>query len=186
MRNQSLAISQKQQQVLLTQLATQAMAIKAISFGSYKNHYHDLARKASFSNSFISQCLSHSFSLDAAELRYTACNPKWGQVIRVVNIANTLKRLFGKGEAKSFLSAIQNKTEYRSCRFLLNGYSACIELSPEICAGSSERVYDGVKPVFNGYLCLNYEKGNEKYYFLLINDESFVFYKKNEMLVPWQ
>ena len=119
------------------------------------------AKKASFSNSYITKCLNADPSKSPYENRLTTGVPIEGKII-------TLKS-FGKYYPHiehDFRMHLANKQPYTSARVPFRGYEAHLSLWFE----------DDTKTSLCGGLSLEYKNCGNGYYYLLINDEEFIGY----------
>ena len=131
--------------------------------------YRSYAEKATFENRFIKDCLSLPKTIQEWELNgkkslydygVTTGVAKEGDVITI----DGLKRVFN---VESIRQAIKNKTKYSSGRYDFRGYEASVSI---------EIKEDGT---MWGYLSLEFKGCGNGHYYLLINDETFIYYDKD-------
>ena len=114
-----------------------------------------LAAKASFTNDFIRRCLAADESRSPYDNRLTTGCKIDGDII-------SFKAIEKWYPLDSFREAIRNRKPYRSGRFDFRGYDGSL----------------AVEPRENGDLCIYFSKEYRDcangYYYLAINDESFI------------
>ncbi len=127
--------------------------------------YRDLANKASFTNKWIKDCKLAIPLLSAYENRLTSGVRIDGQVISVEAVAKAIEDYFGRNEANNFRKALANKENYNSGRFPFRGYDGSVQL--KVNEETDE---------FWGWFNKEYKDCGNGYYYLLINDESWIGY----------
>jgi hypothetical protein len=130
--------------------------------------YRSYAEKASFNNSFIQSCLDlpktrEQWELDGSKSLYdygvTTGVAKEGDVVTIAG----LKKAF---RIQPIIDAIKNKTNYDSGRQDFRGYDATVTIKFE-------------NGMLRGYLALEYRGTGNGHYYLLINDDCFIYYDKD-------
>lgn len=130
--------------------------------------YRSYSEKASFTNSFIQKCLElpstfQQWESDGKKSLYeygvTTGVAKEGEVITIEG----LKKVF---RIEPIIQAIKNKTNYDSGRQDFRGYDATVTITVD-------------NGMLRGYLALEYRGCGNGHYYLLINDDCFIYYDKD-------
>lgn len=130
--------------------------------------YRSYSEKASFTNPFIKKCLELPKSFEQwesdgkkslYEYNVTTGVAKEGEVITIEG----LKKAF---RVEPIINAIKNKTNYNSGIHDFRGYDTSVSIN-----------VDGGE--LKGYLSLEYRGCGNGHYYLLVNDDCFIYYDKD-------
>jgi len=133
--------------------------------------FRKMAQKASFTNSFIKECLALPATFEewvaggkksAYELGVTTGCSVTGKVITVKSFLESFPYY-----RHAMTEAIKNKTTWSSGRNRWRGYDCSISFEYNETAG------------WRGFLSMEYKDCGNGYYYLLINDENFIGYDKD-------
>ena len=120
------------------------------------------AKKASFTNSFIRNCLNADINKSAYENHLTTGVAREGEVITLDAIAKADPYI-----AARFREAFKNGEEYNSPRIRFRGYDMSV---------STKTYENGDKW---GWLSMEYKDCGNGHYYLLINDNDFIYTDKD-------
>lgn len=122
--------------------------------------YKRLAKSATFQNAWLRDIAKADLSKSLYENHITTGTTIDGKCIRLA----TIEKYCGDFEIQLFREALRNRQPYHSCRFDFGGYDGTLWVDPkengDITAGFSKEYRNCV----NGY------------YYLLINDDTFIGY----------
>ena len=124
------------------------------------------AKKANFTNPFIRKCLTADITKSAYENGITTGTRIDGKVI---SIKTLLKH--AQYETEQFIKALENKQKYCSCKFLFQGYDCHFSISVHTDGDEYYQAGD-----VSACLSKEYKNTANGYYYLLINDSSFIGY----------
>lgn len=122
--------------------------------------YQRLAEKASFNNFFIQKIKNADLTKDLYENHITCGTGIDGQCMKL----KTIEKYCGHFTMNMFRESVRDRTYFNSERFKLYGYDGTLWCEPrengEVLAG----------------LCKEFTGTGNGYYYLLINDETFIGY----------
>lgn len=124
------------------------------------------ARKATFTNPFIRKCLAADRSKAPYENNISTGTDIDGQLISL----NAIARVAG-WEVNAFRRALREKTPYNSGRFAFQGHEGTLSVEVHTEDDGYYKAGDVC-----GYFSKEYEGCLNGYYYLLVNDETFIGY----------
>ena len=131
--------------------------------------YRRYATEATFSNRYIVDCLALPVTREQWEADGKKCLYKYGVTTGVAKEGEviTIDGMSKVFNVESIRQAIKNKTSYSSGRCDFRGYDASVSI---------EIKEDGS---MWGYLSLEFRGCGNGHYYILINDNSFIYYDKD-------
>lgn len=127
--------------------------------------YQKLAQKATFSNPYQRKVLASDPDRSPYENGLTTGTRIDGEIISL----SAVEKWCGEWDVKRFKEALKNRTKYRSITFDFRGYDGTLWVEP--CTEESSQPGD-VRAGFSK----EYRGRGNGYYYLLINDDTFIGY----------
>jgi hypothetical protein len=126
------------------------------------------AQKASFTNTFIRQCLALPDTYEQWEADGKKCPYEYGITTgcSITGKLVSVKSIAAKIGNDHIITALENKYPYSSRNFEFNGYDGSVS-------------FETSNGEFKGYLSQEYRNCGNGYYYLLINEEYFIGYDKD-------
>ncbi len=123
------------------------------------------AAKASFTNPFIRRCLAADPSKGPYSNNLTSGCAKDGEVISLASIAKE-----NAWAVNTFREALSKRIDWNSYRFRFRGYDASLAVRPYKDGDTNLQPGD-----VYGYLNMEYKDCGNGHYYLLINDDNFIY-----------
>lgn len=127
--------------------------------------YYNQAKKSSFSNKYIQDCLKPDLIKSLYENNIDTGSITFANTF-FIGVKSLIKPM-GEFQFNLLIDAIKNRKEYQFKDFDFRGYRASVSIK----LNEKNEMY--------GYLSCEYQQSSNGYYFLLINDNTFAFYDKD-------